>query len=91
MCQLIYYYIILRYIILDKRRLGSLLGLRRLGGARVLLTEILLPRIARKGAVCLISISGQARKARIEKSELDEGFQLYHPPFQFFPAILANY
>ena len=49
---------------------------------RVLLTEILLPRIARQGAVCLISTRGQARKARIEKFELDldEGFQPYHPP-----------
>ena len=48
----------------------------------VLLTEILLPRIARRGTVCLISTRGQARKARIEKFELDEGFQPYHHPFQ---------
>ena len=31
-------------------------------GGKVLLTEMLLPRIARKGAVCLMSIRGQARK-----------------------------
>ena len=29
-------------------------------GGRVLFTEILLPRTARQGAVCLISIRGQA-------------------------------
>ena len=40
---------------------------------RVLLTEIPLPRIARQGTLCLISIRGQARKARIDKFELDEG------------------
>ena len=44
------------------------------------MTEILLPRIARQGAVCLISRIGQARKARIEKFELDEGSRPYHPP-----------
>ena len=37
-------------------------------GGKVLLTEILLPRIA--------------RQARIEKVELDEGFQPCHPPFR---------
>ena len=42
---------------------------------RVRLTEIVLPRIARLGTVCLTSIGGQARKARIDKFELDEGFQ----------------
>ena len=36
-----------------------------------MLNEILLPRIARQGTVCLISTRGQARKARIEKSELE--------------------
>ena len=46
------------------------------GGGRVLLTEMLLPRIARQGVVRLISIRGQARKARIEKFELDEGFPI---------------
>ena len=51
-------------------------------GERVLLTETLLPRIARKGAACQISIGGQARKARIERFELDEGFQPHHPPFR---------
>ena len=51
------------------------------GGGRVLLTEILLPRIARQGTVCLSSIRGQARTTRIETIELDEGFQPYHPPF----------
>ena len=56
--------------------------LLRKEGGRVLLTEILLPRIARQGTVCLISIRGSARKARIEKFELDEGFQPYHPPFR---------
>ena len=48
------------------------------------MTEILSPRIARQGAVCLISTRGQARKARIEKFELDEGFQPYHHHFQTF-------
>ena len=43
---------------------------------RVLLTEILLPRIARQGAVCPVSIRGQARTTRIERFELDEGFDL---------------
>ena len=47
----------------------------------MLLTEILLkPRIARQGAVGLISMRGQARKTRIEKFELDEGFQPYLSP-----------
>ena len=32
------------------------------------MTEILLPRIARRGAICPISIRGQAREARVEKS-----------------------
>ena len=31
-----------------------------------------LPRIARQGTVCLISIRGQAQKARIEKLELEK-------------------
>ena len=44
------------------------------------MTEILLPRIARQGTVSLISTTRQARKARIEELELDEGFQPYHPP-----------
>ena len=35
-----------------------------------------MPRIARHGAVCLISI---IRQARIEKFEFDEGSQPYHP------------
>ena len=35
--------------------------------------------------VCLLSIRGQARKARIEKFELDEGLQPYHPPFRSPP------
>ena len=37
-------------------------------------TEILLPRIARQGAVRLVSIRGQARTTRIEKFELEKGF-----------------
>ena len=48
----------------------------------VLLTEILLPRIARQGAVRLISTGGQVRKARIDKFELGEGLLPYPPPFQ---------
>ena len=65
-----------------------LLSLTRasLRGGRVLLAEMLLPRIARQGAVCLVSIRGQALKARIEKFELDEGFQACHPSFR----ILVN-
>ena len=46
------------------------------------MTEILSPRITRQGAVCLISRRGTTRKARIEQSELDGGFQPYHPPSQ---------
>ena len=38
----------------------------------ILLTEILLPRIARQRIVCLISTVGQARKVRIEKFELEK-------------------
>ena len=49
-------------------------------GGRVLLTEIILPPIARQGAFCLVSRRGQARKTIIEKFELDEGLQPYHPP-----------
>ena len=49
-------------------------------GGRVLLTETPLPRIARQRIACLSSRE-KARKARIEKCELDEGFQPYHPPF----------
>ena len=49
---------------------------------RVLLTEIGLPRIARRGTACLISIRGKTRTTRIDKFELDEGFQPYHPPFR---------
>ena len=44
------------------------------------MTEMLLPRIARQGTNCLNSIRGQAQKARIEKFEIDEGFQPRHPP-----------
>ena len=40
-------------------------------GGKVLLTEILSPRIARLETV-LVSRRGQARKARIEKCELDD-------------------
>ena len=52
----------------------SLLLLRRQSrrGGRVLLTEILLPRIARQGTVCLIPIRHSARTNRIEKLELDK-------------------
>ena len=56
------------------------------GSRRVLLSEILLPRIARQGTVCLIPTRGSARKARIEKFELDEGFQPYHPLFRVIQA-----
>ena len=52
------------------------------GGGRVLLTEIPLPRIARQRIACLISIRGQARRARIEKFEFDEGFQSSNPHFR---------
>ena len=34
-----------------------------LKGGRVLLTEVLLPRIARQGAVCLVSIRGLSSKS----------------------------
>ena len=49
---------------------------------RVLLTETLLPQIARQGTVCQIEIRGSVREARIEKFEFDEGFQPHHPPFR---------
>ena len=51
-------------------------------GTRVLLPEILLPRTARQGAVCLSSPRGSTRKARIELFEFGEVFQPYHPPFR---------
>ena len=44
-------------------------------GGRALLTEMLSPRIARQGTVCLSS--RQAPKTRTENVELDEGFQPY--------------
>ena len=53
-----------------------------LRGGRVLSTEIPLPRIARQGAVCLVSVRGPARKDRIEKCELDEGFRPFHHTFR---------
>ena len=53
-----------------------------LRGGMVLLTEILLPPIAREGTACLVIIRGQARTARIKKLELDEGFRPYRPPFR---------
>ena len=52
-----------------------------------MLTATLLPRIARQGAVGIISIRGYSRKARIEKFELDEGFQPYHPESTPLPNI----
>ena len=54
----------------------------------LLLTDILLPRIARQGTVCLTSTRGrQARKTRIDKFELDEGFQpCHHPPSEGLAA-----
>ena len=47
-------------------------------------------RIARQGTVCLSSIRGEARKARIEKCELDEGFQPYRPPFRKEDTVFAG-
>ena len=44
------------------------------------MTEIPLPRIAGQGTVCVISTRGQARKARVEKFELDEGFPTVSSP-----------
>ena len=37
-----------------------------------MLTEMLLPRIARHWPVCVISTRGQARKARIDNFELEQ-------------------
>ena len=63
-------------------------------GWRVLLTEMLLPPIARKRTACMI-VRGYVRQTRIDEVELDEGFQPYeldegfqphHPPFR----ILAH-
>ena len=51
-------------------------------GGKVPLVEIPWARIARQIIHYLSSIRGQARKARIEKFELDEGFQPYYPPFR---------
>ena len=51
-------------------------------GGKVPLTEIRLPRIARQGAVRLLSTRGEARRARTWKFELDEGFRPYRPPFR---------
>ena len=59
-----YYYYIYIYIYIKRRG--------------VLLTEILLPRIARQGTPCRTSITGYARTTRIQKFELDVGFQPYH-------------
>ena len=39
--------------------------------------KILSARIARYKVDCLLSVRGQARKIRIDKFELDEGFQPY--------------
>ena len=36
----------------------------------------------------LVSIRGQARTARIDKLELDEGFQPYQPPFRKHPWLI---
>ena len=52
-------------------------------GWRVLLSWIPLPRIARPGSACLVSIRGSARTTMIYEFELDEGFQSYHLPFRF--------
>ena len=38
----------------------------------LLLTEMQLPRMARRGAACLVSVIGRARKARIEKFEFEQ-------------------
>ena len=51
-------------------------------GGGVLLTEMLLPRIARQGTYSIRSTRGQARNTRIDQFELDEGFQQYHTPFR---------
>ena len=48
----------------------------------IIVVMIMLPGIGRWGAFRLTSARGQARKARMEKFELDEGFQPYHPPFR---------
>ena len=53
-------------------------------GGKVLLTEIPSARIARQGAACLIPVRGEARKARIDRFEPDEGFKPYHPPFRLW-------
>ena len=53
-----------------------------LRGGRILSIEMLSARLARQRIVCLISTRGFARTTRIEKFELDEVFQPYHPPFR---------
>ena len=60
-------------------------------GGRVLLTEIPLPRIARQRIGCLTSTRGSSRKARMDKFELDEGFQPCHPPFRIWTFTLYYY
>ena len=47
---------------------------------RVLLTEILMPRIARQGTHCLNLDKRTSSKSSNREVELDEGFQPYHPP-----------
>ena len=54
---------------------------RSLRGGEVPLTEILVPRTARRGTLCVITTRG-ARAVRIDTFELDEGLQPYHPPFR---------
>ena len=54
-----------------------------------MLTEILLPRIAPQGTVCLVSIRGWARTTRIDKFDFGEGLQPYHPHFRVITASRA--
>ena len=90
MCTYIYIYI---YIYVHAGRCSNPLpragapAAAKRGG--VSLTEILLPRVARRGTGCVNSARGSARKTRTDKCELDEGFQPHHPPFRVAPMGTA--
>ena len=63
-------------------------GMSPLRRGRILLIGMCLVRIAQYIIVCLLSIRGEARTTRIERFELDEGFQPYHPPFRAFDRVV---
>ena len=60
------------------------------GGGRILLTEILLPRIARQENYGLISMRGQIRKTRIESLSSMRVSNRIIPPSEHWQAILSG-